>query len=417
MSLSDRCGTCGTPGLRTEAWLCAKCGEAFHPAGDAQIGLHELKAPTESELPCEVCGKTQGVVELLSCAGCSTPTRTLSPSIVGHTGAPQPAVDSSIPITVDPEIETLLPPLQPEELAGLAATLSTEGCRDPLVVWRDRQRHVLLDGHHRLKICDRLGISYKVEIIDLPDREAAIDWVVRHQLSRRNLTDEQRAYFRGKLYARMKRRGRPGASMGPKSGQNVRFSTAGDLGAVDGVTEKTIRRNAEYARHLDELAGTHGPEIRQGILSGALKLAQKDLPTLLKQDKATQERLIAGMRKGEPMSRLLADRAPDERARAGHRTEPAATAGAPEMTGEDIEAAGQPIAGTADLIVTVTENNVTDLIGDLERFFLDREEGTIEQELILQLEASMIELCNAFDHHLEFAGRPSLFYWEGDGQE
>jgi regulator of sirC expression with transglutaminase-like and TPR domain len=37
------------------------------------------------------------------------------------------------------------------------------------------------------------------------DREAVIEWMIRHQLSRRNQTPEQISYYRGKLYAQMKK--------------------------------------------------------------------------------------------------------------------------------------------------------------------------------------------------------------------
>ena len=72
------------------------------------------------------------------------------------------------PIAVDPELSILIPPLQPEELAQLEANILAEGCRDPLVVWQG----ILLDGHNRLRICEKHGIPYKVVEIDLPDSDA-----------------------------------------------------------------------------------------------------------------------------------------------------------------------------------------------------------------------------------------------------
>jgi hypothetical protein len=40
-----------------------------------------------------------------------------------------------ITLTIDPEFQTLIPPLQEEELAQLEANLLEEGCREALVVW------------------------------------------------------------------------------------------------------------------------------------------------------------------------------------------------------------------------------------------------------------------------------------------
>ena len=90
---------------------------------------------------------------------------------------------------IDPEFKALIAPLRPDELAGLEASIKADGCRDPLVVWGD----VVVDGHNRLEICDRLGLPYKVQVMSFVDRLDAMVWIRRNQLGRRNLTDDQRA--------------------------------------------------------------------------------------------------------------------------------------------------------------------------------------------------------------------------------
>ena len=98
-------------------------------------------------------------------------------------------------VIVDGEFEALIPPLSEEEAAGLEASILTEGLRDPLVTWRGR----LLDGHHRLVICRAHDISFQAREIDLPDREAAMAWIIRTQLFRRNLAPFTRAELALKL--------------------------------------------------------------------------------------------------------------------------------------------------------------------------------------------------------------------------
>lgn len=87
-------------------------------------------------------------------------------------------------ITIDQEFARICNCLTGEELKLLSASIHEHGCRDPLVLWRG----VLLDGHHRLRICRESFIPFTVVTIDLPDRDAAIQWIVRNQLGRRNLT-------------------------------------------------------------------------------------------------------------------------------------------------------------------------------------------------------------------------------------
>src|ERR1035437_7626998 len=58
-----------------------------------------------------------------------------------------------------------------------------------LLTWRG----TLLDGHNRLGMCTRLGITYKTCEIEMPNREAAKLWIEVNQLGRRNLSPYQRA--------------------------------------------------------------------------------------------------------------------------------------------------------------------------------------------------------------------------------
>ena len=89
-------------------------------------------------------------------------------------------------IKIDKDLAALIPPLSKDELAQLEASLLAVGCRDPLIIWKEK--HILLDGHNRLSICRRHNIPFKVEVIELPDREAAEAYIVKNQLGRRGAT-------------------------------------------------------------------------------------------------------------------------------------------------------------------------------------------------------------------------------------
>jgi hypothetical protein len=165
---------------------------------------------------------------------------------------------------IDEEIAALLPPLTPEEYAELEMKVSVEGFRDRLVVWKETG--ILLDGHNRLKICEKYGIEYTVIEMGFPDRERAIQWVIDNQLGRRNLTDERRAYYRGKEYLSKKQQ-HVGQTV--SDGQNVHpgQTVATALGEKHGVDEKTIRRDAAFAQAVDKI-GEADPEQKDAILSG-----------------------------------------------------------------------------------------------------------------------------------------------------
>ena len=143
-------------------------------------------------------------------------------------------------IAIDPEFSRLIPPLQPDELAQLESNILAEGCRDALVVWRG----LLLDGHNRLRICEEHGLPYRTIEIDLPDREAAADWIDANQLGRRNLSPDNVSLLRGRRYERTKRQD-GGHGDQRSGGQNVTPNKAVGLAKEYGVDERTIKRDGQ----------------------------------------------------------------------------------------------------------------------------------------------------------------------------
>lgn len=95
--------------------------------------------------------------------------------------------------TIDPALKALIPPLPSGVKRGLEESLKEEGCRDPVVVWKNTGH--LIDGHHRVEICDRLGIPYKIQELSIADDVDAKIWMLRNQFNRRNLPD----YIKGDL--------------------------------------------------------------------------------------------------------------------------------------------------------------------------------------------------------------------------
>lgn len=93
-------------------------------------------------------------------------------------------------VVVDPEFESLIPPLAEDELRGLEESILADGVRDALVVWREHG--ILLDGHNRKRICDKHSVDYPVKEITLEDRKAARVWIRNNQMARRNLNAAQK---------------------------------------------------------------------------------------------------------------------------------------------------------------------------------------------------------------------------------
>jgi hypothetical protein len=52
-------------------------------------------------------------------------------------------------LKINPALQSVMPPLQNNELELLTQRLLAEGCREPLVIWNG----MVVDGHTRYRIC------------------------------------------------------------------------------------------------------------------------------------------------------------------------------------------------------------------------------------------------------------------------
>ena len=99
-------------------------------------------------------------------------------------------------LEIDPEFKTLIRPLRKDEYLQLEVNLAVDGCREPITTWNN----IIIDGHNRYEICNRLHIPYAIREMPFENREQAIVWICSNQLGRRNITEETRRYLIGKQY-------------------------------------------------------------------------------------------------------------------------------------------------------------------------------------------------------------------------
>jgi len=100
-------------------------------------------------------------------------------------------------IEIDSEFLDLLRPLSTDEFRALEQSIKKDGCREPLITWGG----VLIDGHNRKEICEKHRIQYETQAAPdhLQTRGDVVQWIVRNQLARRNLTEAERAQYALKL--------------------------------------------------------------------------------------------------------------------------------------------------------------------------------------------------------------------------
>ena len=195
-------------------------------------------------------------------------------------------------IKIDQEFEFLIPVLSDEEYRQLDQNIQKDGCTDPIKVWAGHD--IILDGHNRYNICRERSIEYKTHPIELETREAAIKWIIENQLGRRNLTESQKSYLRGKRYnIEKKLPHRP-----EKGAQNDHLKTSEKIAQEEKKSQATVRRDAKYAEAVDLLKDGVGQEFSKKLINEEIKLPKTDVIELEKKPAEERAALVDEIQKG-----------------------------------------------------------------------------------------------------------------------
>jgi len=164
-------------------------------------------------------------------------------------------------------------PAQPDVLTAIKESMETAGfdASKPLDVWRLNGKLVVIDGHTRLRAAVGAGLTeVETYLHDFPDEDAALEYAVRNQRNRRNLTGADLL----RCVAALDKRKSHGAEPGGRGNQHTRANvsaetlpkgpTAEHTASVLGVSRATVDR----AR-----AVLDGPaEVKQAVEAGELSL-------------------------------------------------------------------------------------------------------------------------------------------------
>lgn len=220
---------------------------------------------------------------------------------------------------LDPCVE-LFPAMNSDEFNALKQSIQRNGQSEPILLFRGK----VVDGRHRLKACQELGIEPKVETLSVKTYEQAKSMAFARNINRRNLTTGQRALMAAALCTRKPGQAKFSAATEPPLSQ----AQAADLFAVsrDSV-QRAVKVYCDGSKELNrQLASgettlneayvevTGSKRIKDSVLLQAAKLvarhkeqesAKSRLARLNRQALLSQKN--AALPTGKEYSLLLAD--------------------------------------------------------------------------------------------------------------
>ncbi len=213
-------------------------------------------------------------------------------------------------LRIDEEFKRLIPPLSVDERSALESSLIEHGCRDPIVTWDG----VIVDGHNRYSICTERGIEYKTLPIIFGDRIDAMIWIRRNQVSRRNLTDDQRAMNAAELAELQAEKSRRERAKNARAAVVARNPIEKPDSVID-VIPKSERE--EKPRVRTEVAKAAGISERKVSQAQAVKKAAPELAAKVAAGEIPLAAAVREVKRAEIVQRLESVEAKEVKALAG----------------------------------------------------------------------------------------------------
>ena len=210
-------------------------------------------------------------------------------------------------LTIDPEFAGKIPPLREEEMKQLEENILADGVViNPLIVWNS----VIVDGHNRYHILQKHPeIQFTTYEKQFPDRYAAIAWICKNQLGRRNLTPQQFKYLIGQQYEaeKVSHGGDRKSDQQKSSVQNEhlieREKTSQRIANESNVSASFVRRSECFAKGVDA-AEEVAPGIKQEILTGSIKPTEKAVAAIAKAPPEERPALVQQLRQDKGTEKL-----------------------------------------------------------------------------------------------------------------
>ena len=175
-------------------------------------------------------------------------------------------------ITINEEYEKLVPALPKEEYDQLKSSIRTNGLYLPIII---NQKGIVLDGHHRHKICHELNIEGKYKVKKFDNKTDEIIFVGECNLQRRHLVPLQRIQLVEKLRPYYEKRSKQNkidsGKIHGKGQEKVRPKLAKPMDVREELSKKANVSHGTYDKGL-KILSSDNQKLIQDTLSGDKKI-------------------------------------------------------------------------------------------------------------------------------------------------
>jgi hypothetical protein len=224
-------------------------------------------------------------------------------------------------VTWSKQFAGLLRPPTADETAHMEATLLREGCPETFYVWAQGRLHLLLTGYAWLPLLRRHRVPFRVIPKEFAAFAEAHLFVVRQLLAGQSLSPLEVSYLRGLRYREEKPpHGGDRRSAAAREGAGGAGLTAEAMAEALGVTARTLRADAEFARAVDQVVAHCGERAKGLLLAPGAPLGREAVLRLAERNPDWLRRMFgawhitgkppAGLRRAGPTVSITLPRAP-----------------------------------------------------------------------------------------------------------
>jgi hypothetical protein len=229
---------------------------------------------------------------------CTNPADIIS---VGQAKVKRKTRTAKLQLKIDKDIQFLCKSVDKETYQRVEKDIEKNGCLDPIIYWEDEDQNTIVDGHIRYEICNRLGMKFKSIPMHFETKEAVMNYVIDHQLARRNLSDIEKSCLIGMRYLTEKKASHRPSSDELHQNDGVTGETAQKIAEKNGVSQATVERDAVLAVAIDKLRKEAGDDFIKSLWAEKIKLPKKCILGLSKKSPEDMKAIVKLIENGEKL--------------------------------------------------------------------------------------------------------------------